>query len=511
MTASTASAKAMSVAVGMAHPSSSPPTPERCTVTTYRIAGTATPLSAAAIGRTALVRSDRSPTTNSRLSSMPATRKKRASSRSADQAPRVRSRCSAAGPTTVSRRVSYDTNHGLLAHTMASTAAPSSSAPPTVSVRSASATKLASGHDPRDSSRRSLGLPEGSDASDGSGGGGVGIDTGLRWHMSNSVADLYATCTDDPAEHGRETTVFEAIVAKISPRSEVLRLLPHRERRMVGAWCFVDLFGPREAAPDAMHVPPHPHIGLQTVSWLVSGRVRHRDSLGTTADTVPGRVAVMTAGEGICHSEDVESVAGAGQSLHGAQLWVALPESQRHRAREFELHDPAPYLAVGGLRGQVFMGTLGGVRASAQGVTPLLGAELTGTSGTVPLNPAHEYLLVPLAGSATVEGTTCSHGQAMYLGVDRAEVSIELGSTDSSGASSDDSRVLLLGGEPFEEQIVMWWNFVARTHEEIEQAREQWNAVGDPRFGEVSHYPTDERLAAPPLPSVALRPRGRRR
>ena len=326
--------------------------------------------------------------------------------------------------------------------------------------------------------------------------------------MSNSVADLYERCTDDPEGHGRETTVYDAIHAKISPRSEVLRLLPHRERRMVGAWCFVDLFGPRPVTAedaDAMHVAPHPHTGLQTVSWLVAGEVTHRDSLGTTARVVPGRVAVMTAGEGIAHAEDaVPPAAGqADGTLHGAQLWVALPDAERHRERDFVLHEPAPFLEADGVLARVFVGSLGEVAAGAQAYTPLVGAELTPHgegAGRVPLDPAYEHVLVPLSGSVTVDGTSAGHGQAMYLGVDRSVVEVDL---------SGDARVLLLGGEPFAEEIVMWWNFVARSHEEVELARARWNAGGDERFGEVTHYPTDERLSAPPLPIVRLRPRGR--
>ena len=343
-------------------------------------------------------------------------------------------------------------------------------------------------------------------ASQGYAGGGV--RGGSIPCMSNSVADLYERCTDDPEGHGRETTVYDAIHAKISPRSEVLRLLPHRERRMVGAWCFVDLFGPRPVTAedaDAMHVAPHPHTGLQTVSWLVAGEVTHRDSLGTTARVVPGRVAVMTAGEGIAHAEDaVPPAAGqADRTLHGAQLWVALPDAERHRERDFVLHEPAPFLEADGVLARVFVGSLGDVAAGAQAYTPLVGAELTPHgegAGRVPLDPAYEHVLVPLSGSVTVGGTSAGHGQAMYLGVDRSVVEVDL---------SGDARVLLLGGEPFAEEIVMWWNFVARSHEEVELARARWNAGGDERFGEVTHYPTDERLSAPPLPNVRLRPRGR--
>jgi redox-sensitive bicupin YhaK (pirin superfamily) len=324
--------------------------------------------------------------------------------------------------------------------------------------------------------------------------------------MSNTVADVYANCTDDPAAHGREARVYDAIHAMISPRNEVLRLLPHKERRMVGAWCFVDVFGPTDVQDHAgMAVPPHPHMGLQTVSWLVQGTVLHRDSLGTTALVEPGRVAIMSAGNGIAHSEN--SPADHGPVLHGAQLWVALPESARRGERAFAVHEQAPVLETPGLRAKVFVGAMGATVASAQGVTPLVGVELSPESpqrraGNVPLDPAYEHLLVPLAGAVRVCDEDVATGQAVYLGTDRDHLDLEL---------TADARVLLLGGLPFEEEIVMWWNFVARTHEEIEQARLQWNAGGDPTFGEVSHYPGPERLRAPELPNVRLMPRGRRR
>jgi redox-sensitive bicupin YhaK (pirin superfamily) len=324
--------------------------------------------------------------------------------------------------------------------------------------------------------------------------------------VSNTVADVYAGCTDDPAAHGREAQVYDAIHAMISPRNEVLRFLPHKERRMVGAWCFADVFGPTDVHDQAgMAVAPHPHMGLQTVSWLVQGTVLHRDSIGTTALVEPGRVAVMNAGNGVAHSEN--SPVDHGPVLHGAQLWVALPEAARRGERSFVLHEPAPIRDTPGLRARVFIGRMGTTVAPAQGVTPLLGADLSPQSpqmraGIVPLDPAYEHLLVPLVGAVRACGRDVRAGQAIYLGVDRHHLDLAL---------TADARVLLLGGLPFEEEIVMWWNLVARNHEEIEQARLQWNAGGDSRFGEVSHYPGPERLRAPDLPNLRLRPRGRRR
>jgi redox-sensitive bicupin YhaK (pirin superfamily) len=322
--------------------------------------------------------------------------------------------------------------------------------------------------------------------------------------MSNTIADVYAGCSDDPAATGQQALVYDAIHAMISPRDEVLRLLPHKQRRMVGAWCFVDVFGPTDVQDQpGMSVPPHPHMGLQTVSWLVRGTVRHRDSLGTSVLVEPGRAAVMSAGNGIAHSEN--SPLDHDAVLHGAQLWVALPDSARHGQPFFTLHDPAPIWKGPGVQGQVFVGQLGTTVAPAQAVTPLLGAELSPESaqrraGSVPLDPAYEHVLVPLTGTVSACGEEVETGQAIYLGTDRDHLDLAL---------SDGARVLLLGGLPFDEEIVMWWNFVARTHEEIEAARLQWNAGGDPRFGEVSHYPGPERLRAPELPNVRLRRRGR--
>jgi redox-sensitive bicupin YhaK (pirin superfamily) len=294
---------------------------------------------------------------------------------------------------------------------------------------------------------------------------------------------------------------------------------------MVGAWCFVDVFGPTDITDQpGMAVAPHPHMGLQTVSWLVQGSVLHRDSIGTTALVEPGRAAVMSAGNGVAHSEN--SPAEHGPLLHGAQLWVALPESARHGEHSFVLHDPAPTWHSPGLAARVFVGSMGATVAPAQGVTALLGVELSPASspesspapspvsspelspgssqrrgGSVPLDPSYEHLLVPLVGVAELSGESVQTGQAIYLGTGRDHLDLQL---------SADARVLLLGGVPFEERIVMWWNFVARTHEEIEQARLQWNAGGDPRFGEVTHYPGPERLPAPELPNLRLKPRGRR-
>ncbi len=303
-----------------------------------------------------------------------------------------------------------------------------------------------------------------------------------------------------------ERLLLEAIHARISPRDEVLRFLPHRDRRLVGAWCFVDVYGPDDIRDSpGMTVAPHPHMGLQTVSWIVRGEVLHRDSLGTTALAAPGRAAIMTAGRGISHSEN-----SPGQHppvLQGVQLWVALPAGRRDVEPSFELGEVAAPLVVGDLAASVFMGALGGVDSGTRVHSPLVGAELTrrGTGdgpvpggGTLPLDPAYEHLLVTLDGAGSVDGRAVDTDHALFLPVGTGSVDVRL----DPGA-----RVLLIGGEPLGEEIVMWWNFVGRSHEEIVAARTSWE-TRDGRFGEVGHYPTDDRYEAPALPNLRLRPRG---
>lgn len=294
-----------------------------------------------------------------------------------------------------------------------------------------------------------------------------------------------------------EPVLLEAIHARISPRDEVLRFLPHRDRRLVGAWCFVDVYGPDDISRSSgMGVAPHPHIGLQTVSWIVQGEVLHRDSLGTTATASPGRAAIMTAGRGIAHSEN--SPDEHPPVLQGVQLWVALPRRLRGTDPAFQLGEVAQPLTVGSLDVSVFMGSLGGVDSGTTVFTPLVGAEITGGTGRLPLDPAYEHLFVALDGAAEVEDQKTHVEQGVFLPVGRDGVDVRL---------EEGSRVLLVGGEPFGEEIVMWWNFVGSDHEEIVAAREAWEAHGD-RFGEVSHYPGPDRFEAPVLPNLRLRPRG---
>jgi quercetin 2,3-dioxygenase len=283
----------------------------------------------------------------------------------------------------------------------------------------------------------------------------------------------------------------------------VRRTLPHRDRRTIGAWCFVDDYGP--TVPGAgMEVPPHPHTGLQTVTWLLDGQVHHQDSVGSDQAVRPGALSLMTAGRGIAHAETSAPMAPGDRGMRGLQLWVALPEAARHGAPHFEHHDDLPRLADGPLRATVIVGSIGGVSSPAHAYTPLLGAEVSlsaGGAGALPLDPGHEHGVLALDAGLSVDGAALPAPTLRYLGCGRDH--IDLAATGSA------ARLLLLGGAPFEEELLMWWNFVGRTHDEIVAFRDEWEAgrdSGGSRFGRVGGY-AGPALAAPPLPGTRLLPR----
>jgi hypothetical protein len=290
----------------------------------------------------------------------------------------------------------------------------------------------------------------------------------------------------------------------------VRRTLPARERSFVGAWCFVDHYGPDDVeATGGMDVPPHPHCGLATVSWLFSGEVEHRDSLGTVATVRPGEVNLMTAGRGIAHSE--VSTVGT-RVLHGAQLWVALPTALADVPPRFEHHTPEVTAVADGVRAQVFVGSLWGSDSPVRVETALVGAEVTlgpGASTSVPVPEGFEIAVLLDEGEVTLEREPLA---AAELGV----VEYERGDHPVLEAGPEGARVLVLGGEPLGEEIVMWWNFVGASHDEILAARDAWEAEAgvsgaDDRFGAVPGYVgATPRIPAPALPGVRLRPRGNR-
>jgi quercetin 2,3-dioxygenase len=308
--------------------------------------------------------------------------------------------------------------------------------------------------------------------------------------VSTIESDLEAAGGARPVARGAELT--SARLTRVGD-IDVRRLLPLRQRRSVGAWCFVDHYGPMSVDGVAgMQVPPHPHIGLQTVTWLIDGTVLHRDSLGSEQLIRPGQLNLMTAGRGIAHSE--ESPADRDPRLHGVQLWLALPGAHRQAAPAFEHHAELPAVRLGGLDGCVFAGSLAGVASPALVFSDIVGAELSaqaGATGAVPLAPHHEHVIFAASGTAAAGGTELAPGSLLYLPPGRETVLI---------AARAGARLFLLGGEPLGETLLMWWNFVGRTPEDIAAAARDW-AAGE-RFGTVTGY-RGAPLPAPPL-DVAL-------
>ncbi|MFL1376706.1 MULTISPECIES: pirin family protein [unclassified Nocardiopsis] len=308
----------------------------------------------------------------------------------------------------------------------------------------------------------------------------------------------------------------EIITARTVPlgglrATNVRRTLPQRQRSLIGAWCFVDHYGPDEVADTGgMDVAPHPHTGLQTVSWLFEGVIAHNDSGGHAAHILPGQMNLMTAGAGICHSETSTPDA---ERIHGVQLWVALPEEARHSpVRGFEHYSPEPVEFAAG-SALVFLGSLLGSRSPVRMYTPLVGAELRIRPGGVldlPVDPGFEHgLLVDTGGNVTLEGVHVPKDAVGYTGVGSRTLRV-------ANDGDEAARLVLLGGAPFGEEVVMWWNFLARSTEEIERYREEWQNHGE-RFGRVEGYVGHggpgrnregmARIPAPELPPVRMRPR----
>jgi quercetin 2,3-dioxygenase len=256
----------------------------------------------------------------------------------------------------------------------------------------------------------------------------------------------------------------------------VHRVLPQRPRRTVGAWCFADHMGPVPVDERrGVDIGPHPHLGLQTVTWLVSGEVLHRDSLGSEQVVRAGELNLMTAGHGVAHSE--ENTGRFHGPLQGVQLWVAQPESTRHGPAAFEHHAQLPLVELPELRGRVLVGHFAGAQSPARCDTDHMGVDLVlAPPGPVlPLRPECEYALIVLEGAVALGDQAAVPGLLAYLGDGWDECRLDV---------REPTRALLLGGTPFPEPLVMWWNFVGRSRDELSEARRQWSA-GDERFGSV--------------------------
>jgi redox-sensitive bicupin YhaK (pirin superfamily) len=349
--------------------------------------------------------------------------------------------------------------------------------------------------------------------------------------MSNTeVAPQEILCETEGTRAGVELLAPRQVPLGGPRAMDVRRTLPQRQRSLIGAWCFLDHYGPDGVGDSGgMKVPRHPHTGLQTVSWLFTGEIEHQDSAGFHAAVRPGEVNLMTAGRGISHSE---FSAPDTTVLHGAQLWVALPDRARHMAPTFEHYRPEP-VSGSGWTMRVFLGALSGSVSPVATHTPLLGAEIllgAGAELTLETDSSFEHGLLVDSGSLALDGHPVPKDHLGYVPVGRGSLALSAG--------PDGARALLIGGEPLGEKIVMWWNFVGRSHDEIVAYRAQWQAeIGaddgadngsadgsdaGPGEGAAAAAPaagTDLRfgpfppggpaaLPAPALPNARIRPRG---
>ncbi len=288
---------------------------------------------------------------------------------------------------------------------------------------------------------------------------------------------------------------LESQRAVVGEGFEIRRALPNRHRRMIGAWCFLDHAGPADySAGNGLTVGPHPHIGLQTFSWMIEGTILHTDSLGYRQWIHPGQVNLMTAGRGISHAE--ESPADVAGRFQLAQLWIALPKAEIEREPSFHHYPDLPRLDRGSFEITVLAGSFAGEKAPAQVFSPLVGLDLATSGGaatSLPLDAAFEYGALALEGQARVDGESLAPGALLYFAPGRDSLAIE---------SQASSRLLLIGGRPFGEEILLWWNFVARSADEMEAATRDW--LEGNRFGQVQGA-RGAPLVAPELRGLRLR------
>lgn len=278
---------------------------------------------------------------------------------------------------------------------------------------------------------------------------------------------------DESTDRAREVLAsHRAMVGAI----EVRRALPQRTHRTIGAWCFADHMGPTSVTEEhGLDIGPHPHTGLATVTWLIEGEAVHRDSLGTEQLIRPGQLNLMSAGRGVAHAE--EPTGAYRGILEGIQLWMAQPERSRHGARTFEHHADLPRLAIGSGEATVLVGEAFGVSSPARHDTALVGLDLDLHGATeMPLERTYEYGVVVLRGAVSIDGLVIEPGSLAYFAPGADEWRLDV---------REHSRVIVLGGEPMDEAILMWWNFVARTRDELTAAYLAW-VDRDDRYGSVA-------------------------
>ncbi|PRD57152.1 pirin family protein [Sphingobacterium gobiense] len=292
--------------------------------------------------------------------------------------------------------------------------------------------------------------------------------------------------------------VIEARQAELSPGFTVKRILPFRLRRMVGPFIFVDHGGPLNAPTGSINnfdVLPHPHIGLSTVSYLFSGNVTHRDSLGVEQLITPGEVNWMTAGKGITHSERFEDPAMlAGGELEMLQTWVALPEKDEESDPSFENYKPEelPAFTDTGVWMRLIAGDAYGLKSNVKTHSPLFYVHVVlQQDARFGLPSGHsERGAYIVRGRVEVNGVTYHEGQLLVFtkGVDPLII------------AKEQTTLMMLGGEHLGERYI-WWNFVSSRKDRIEQAKEDW------KQGRINLPPMDNKEYVP-LPDDKTKPAG---
>jgi redox-sensitive bicupin YhaK (pirin superfamily) len=289
----------------------------------------------------------------------------------------------------------------------------------------------------------------------------------------------------------------------IDPRTQdlggftVRRLLPYSRRRHVGPFVFLDHMGPAQFAPgNGIDVRPHPHIGLATVTYLYTGAITHRDSLGTELVIRPGDVNWMTAGRGIAHSERTPpDLRASGSELHGLQLWVALPLSAEDSDPDFQHHPAAtlPVFAQDQAEIRLIAGTLYGRQAPVRIASPLFYAEAQMADGAeLILSDEHaERAVYAVSGGVEIDGEPLAEGRLAVLATGGKPKLRARGKT----------LLMLLGGPPLDGERLLWWNFVASTPERLREAQQRWATQAfDKVPGETEFIPLPEDWLKLPLP-----------
>ncbi|BDU20925.1 pirin family protein [Dyella sp. GSA-30] len=258
----------------------------------------------------------------------------------------------------------------------------------------------------------------------------------------------------------------------------VRRLLPVLQARHVGPFVFYDHMGPAQFAPGrGMDVRPHPHIGLATVTWLFDGAIRHRDSLGSVADIRPGEVNWMTSGHGIVHSERTPPEERRdGQTVHGIQVWVALPQSDAEVDPEFHHHDASqlPRIERDGASLVLIAGTAYGQQSPVKVFAPMFFVQAHLKAGSELEWPSEHVE----RGLHVIDGEV----QWGSLTVASQRIAVQSGEKAAPLRATQDSRVMLFGGAPLDGERHLWWNFVASSRERIEEAKQAWAEQRFPRI-----------------------------